>query len=320
MQRKPLVLVGGTIKELGVGDSLAGVFARRSVVYVPSSRVWTAHADGVAVFRCVGAGGAGGHSNQVAFGGNGGTVALKTVACAAGASFTIIIPAGGVSAPSSRGGDGSTLTITGPGVSISIPGGRGGANTSGASTQANANPAGVDWFALGGLGGRGWAGPGGGSGGGGGGPALVVGGQAWPGGEAMGTGRGSSGACAYAAGVTAQNADAGGETPPNLIGESNVKDGNTWAHPPMPQVDLSASLLLINVFGCGGEPGLLPQPGGGGWVARDGGFGAGGGGGYNQGVKGGNGGRGGGGGGMFFGSGGNGGAGFVTVEFFEEQL
>ena len=188
-----------------IDDLARRTFARRTVYYVAESRTLTLRNPGVLVFRCMGAGGAGGHSNQAAFGGNGGTVALKTVPCAAGASFTIVIPAGGVGARAARGGDGGTLTITGPDVNISIPGGRGGANTNGASTQPNAAPSGVDWFALGGLGGRGWAGPGGGgSGGGGGGPALVVGSQAWPGGEAMGTGRGSSGACAYAAGVTAQ--------------------------------------------------------------------------------------------------------------------
>ena len=126
----------------------------RRYEYVAFSRTITAKGGEQAVLRCMGAGG-GGASASNARGGNGGTVATKTITVAAGDQLVVTIPAGGVKGASSQPGSaGGTLTITRGGTTlISIPGGNGGP-VSGTPTN-NAAPTGADWYVLGGLGGNG---------------------------------------------------------------------------------------------------------------------------------------------------------------------
>ena len=312
MQRKPLVLVGGTIKELGVGDSLAGVFARRSVVYVPSSRVWTAHADGVAVFRCVGAAGSGAAGVWVGAqgltGGSAGTVGLRRVRVTKGMTFAITIAAGGAAVQPGRsdinkgGNPGGTLTITGPGVNITIPGAPGGiAAAAGAQTPESADPTGLDEFiksarnvafeqqATGGAS-----------------AALLVGGASWP-----SVGFADARVAAGGAGVASSNSG-----------------GNAGAHAPvvLPHVDYSVLLLPLDGSNGGAGAGGAGADGNSPYTGGYGGFGGGGGAakGYNTyHMRGGMGGVGGGGGAAvstyqsFSSTSGAGGAGFVTIELLE---
>lgn len=160
------------------------------------SRTVTAVRSGTLTFRCMGAGGGGQapRSGASVFGGgNGGTVAIKTVSVTAGDRFVITIPAGGSGgvANSDAPAAGGTLTVTRGGTTLlSIPGGRVGTTLAGQPPAANEAPTGADWYVLGGLGGTP---PANGSPTGGGGAMIVEGGTvAGRGGNAQYSGGGGA--------------------------------------------------------------------------------------------------------------------------------
>ena len=126
----------------------------RRYEYVAFSSTITATGSGQAVLRCMGAGG-GGASGNNARGGNGGTVATKTITVAAGDQLVVTIPAGGAGGATDQPGSaGGVLTIVRSGTTlISIPGGNGGPIKT--APTNNAAPTGADWYVLGGLGGNG---------------------------------------------------------------------------------------------------------------------------------------------------------------------
>lgn len=135
------------------------LFARRTLIYVASSRQVTALADGVLVIRVLGAGGSGATASWVAHqkeperpgatGGSAGTVGLRCVPVKKGDVFTAVLGAGGESVitQGSPGRDGGATTITGPGVNIHVPGGSGGITGAQAGQQNAPTPApqGLDW-------------------------------------------------------------------------------------------------------------------------------------------------------------------------------
>ena len=126
----------------------------RRYEYVAFSRTITATGSGRAVLRCMGAGG-GGAGGTNSRGGNGGTVATKTITVEAGDQLVVTIPAGGAGGATDQPGSaGGTLTVMRGGVTlISIPGGNGGPRNT--TPTNNAVPTGADWYVLGGLGGNG---------------------------------------------------------------------------------------------------------------------------------------------------------------------
>ncbi len=327
------------------------VIVTRETQYFALSGTFVAPADGIAIFRGLGAGGSGASSGQSTpgSGGNGGSVGVKRLRVKAGDTYAVTIPAGGAArnqnASGVAGENGGTLTIVGPGASISVPGGRGGVLGANLSPPANAAPVGLDWFVLGGRGGvsansNSSTGQFGGAGGGG--AALLngsaaafaggagaftasgtlsgaggagVGGPGGPGGVYSGGGGGGSG-----------GGGAGVGRGPNLFGST---EGDLATQ------DASHSRVLVNVSGPG-SIGTTPSPGGGGYGAQPtshaptpGGFGGGGGGGASTTTgnyaNGGAGGIGGGGGSSgkhytstwYYGDSGAGGNGWVTVEFLE---
>ena len=344
MERRPLVLVDGLIRELGVGDRLAGapVFARRSIIYVSSSQRWTAPAAGVLVFRCLGAGGSGaaiGYSvapTVCALGGEAGTVGLKTVRVKKGDVFTLTLGAGGAAASAphhyslSNGSDGGTTTVTGPGVDIRIPGGKGGKQGQPAGGQflqndPNEAPSGLDWFTLNARNkGKAGAISGGGA------AALLVGGVAH---AADGAGYGG-GAGVGSDAVNGAPGSAGSVAGTNLFGEP-------LAGAAVQPVDVSHCWLLLDVSGASYFDGTRGSGysdrrygsgnGGAGAVNTNtagypGGFGAGGGGASGNSITAGAGGRGGGGGAVNTGDkggatsySGKGGDAFITLELMEAQ-
>lgn len=319
-----------------VDDLSRRVFARRTVIYVASSRVWTPQSNGVAVFRCAGAAGGGayldlpGHLREGCTGGSAGTVGVRRVRVSAGQSFTITIGAGGAGMATRGAGTpvtnwGGLTTITGPGVDIQIPGASCGiVGATGTQNDACADPTGLDWFILGarntvveGLRTGGAA------------AALLVGGQSWPAvaySSASGAGVGSSN--------NQNNPGAPGGPFLTLYGDQL---NSFEARNKLRNGDASHSLLLVDVsggnrlaihengwsneFAGDGVGGDFVPPANRGIVRAyscDGGMGAGGG-------WGGHGGKGGGGGGAGGRDGvnnvaaGNGGNAFVTVEFLEEN-
>ena len=326
------------------------VIVTRETQYFARSGTFVAPADGIAIFRVLGAGGSGASSGQSTpgSGGNGGSVGVKRLRVKAGDTYAVTIPAGGAArnqnASGVAGENGGTLTIVGPGASISVPGGMGGVLGANLSPPANAAPVGLDWFVLGGRGGvsansnsstEQFGGAGGGgaallngsaaafAGGAGaftasgtlsGAGGAGVGGPGGPGGGGSGRGGGSGGG------------GGGGARGPNLFGST----GGDLA-----TQDASHSRVLVNVSGPG-SIGTTPSPGGGGSgatptgsVSTPGGFGGGGGGGASTTTgnyaNGGAGGIGGGGGSSgkhytstwYYGGSGAGGNGWVTVEFLE---
>lgn len=135
------------------------LFARRTLIYVASSRQVTAPADGVLVIRVLGAGGSGataswyGQQKETdrhgATGGSAGTVGMRCVPVKKGDVFTAALGAGGASVitQGSPGRDGGATTITGPGVNINVPGASGGITGAQAGQQNAPTPApqGLDW-------------------------------------------------------------------------------------------------------------------------------------------------------------------------------
>ena len=326
------------------------VIVTRETQYFAQSGTFVAPADGIAIFRVLGAGGSGASSGQTTpgSGGNGGSVGVKRLRVKAGGAYVVTIPAGGAArnqnASGVAGENGGTLTIVGPGASCSVPGGRGGVLGANLSPPDNAAPVGLDWFVLGGRGGaaansNSSTGQFGGAGGGG--AALLNGSAAafaggggvfaangtlgGAGGAGVGGGGGAGGA-GGSGGGGGGSGGSGGAQGPNLFGST----GGDLA-----TQDASHSRVLVNVSGPG-SIGTTPSPGGGGRGAdaavlapSSGGFGGGGGGGaattnsiY---ANGGAGGIGGGGGSSgkhytstwYYGNSGAGGAGWVTVEFLE---
>ena len=135
------------------------LFARRTLIYVASSRQVTAPADGVLVIRVLGAGGSGATASwnaqqketdrPGATGGSAGTVGMRCVPVKKGDVFTAVLGAGGESVitQNSPGRDGGATTITGPGVNINVPGASGGITGAQAGQQNAPTPApqGLDW-------------------------------------------------------------------------------------------------------------------------------------------------------------------------------
>ena len=289
----------------------------RRYEYVAFSRTITATGSGQAVLRCMGAGGGGARGTH-ARGGNGGTVATKTITVQAGDQLVVTIPAGGAGGASSQPGSaGGTLTITRGGTTlISIPGGNGG--PTGTAPTNNAAPTGADWYVLGGRGGNGDRT-------GGGGAMIVEGGtvagragnaQFSGGGGALGNGADSAGKHGGGSLAHATSAGPGGgfltpemsvlrmaipaPTAPYQSG-SNFVPGSAGGYG-------GATATSAGGFGGGGG-------GGNGTFGGAGGFGGGGGGSEAGGsYVGGAGGFGGGGGGGSY-VGGAGGQGFVTIEW-----
>lgn len=136
----------------GIAQLRQRVALSRRIEYVFKSRSVTARAAGFIRFRCLGAGG----GSTKYRGGNGGTVAFKTIPVKPGDTFVIVIPAGGAAPANNaeQGADGATLTVNGPGISMAVPGGKGAPTTassgSGSFNVANLAPAGADWFLPGG--------------------------------------------------------------------------------------------------------------------------------------------------------------------------
>ena len=330
-----------------------GLIVTRETQYFAQSGTFVAPADGIAIFRVLGAGGSGASSGQTTpgSGGNGGSVGVKRLRVKAGDTYAVTIPAGGAArsqdASGVAGQNGGTLTIVGPGASISVPGGGGGVLGANLSPPANAAPVGLDWFVLGGRGGAAanstnstWQF----GGAGGGGAALLNGsaaafaggagafdvGDTLGGAGGAGVGGAGGGGGVYGGGSSGGGSSGGGSggsgsRGPNLFG-STTGDLATQ--------DASHSRVLVNVSGPG-SVGTTLSPGGGGRgadlssAASPGGFGGGGGGGAatttGTYANGGAGGIGGGGGSSgkhytstwYYGNSGAGGAGWVTVEFLE---
>lgn len=154
-----------TVAGLAATEQLAArvgraLFARRTVIYVASSREIEMPASGVLVIRCMGAGGSGasaryydpqGHDEQYgATGGSAGTVGTRTVRVQKGDRFTLVLGAGGegVRGPNTNGNAGGRTTVTGPGVAITIPGAPGGVCGATGMNPASEPPVGLDWYAA----------------------------------------------------------------------------------------------------------------------------------------------------------------------------
>ena len=153
-----------TVATLAATEVLAArvarsLFARRTLIYVASSRQVTTPADGVLVIRVLGAGGSGATASWYAqqketdrhgaTGGSAGTVGMRCVPVKKGDVFTAVLGAGGESVitQGSPGRDGGATTVTGPGVNIHVPGASGGITGAQAGQQNAPTPApqGLDW-------------------------------------------------------------------------------------------------------------------------------------------------------------------------------
>ena len=154
-----------TVAGLAATEQLAArvgraLFARRTVIYVASSREIEMPASGVLVIRCMGAGGGGAAAAYLytqrpadqfgATGGSAGTVGTRTVRVAKGDRFTLVLGAGGagVSGTNANGNAGGQTTVTGPGVAITIPGAPGGVHGATGMNPACEPPVGLDWYAT----------------------------------------------------------------------------------------------------------------------------------------------------------------------------
>ena len=254
----------------------------RRYEYFAFSRTITVTSSGLAIFRCMGAGG-GGAGGANARGGNGGSVGTKLFPVNEGDELVVTIPAGGAGGASGQPGSaGGTLTIARGGVTlIRIPGGNGGPiNT---APTNNAAPTGADWYVLGGRGGNG-------NQSGGGGAMIVEGGTV--------AGRGGNAAYSGGGGALGNGSDSGDIGGGCLTHATGAAPGGGFLTPEMSVLRLAVPTPMPGSNG----------PFGGGGTGGAGGFGGGGG----TGVTGGAGGFGGGGGG---GTGGAGGQGFVTIEW-----
>ena len=291
----------------------------RRYEYVAFSRTITATGSGQAVLRCMGAGG-GGAGGTNARGGNGGTVATKTITVEAGDQLVVTIPAGGAAGSSGQPGSaGGVLTIVRSGTTlVSIPGGKGGPFN--AVPTNNDAPTGADWYVLGGLGGNGDKS-------GGGGAMIVEGGTV--------AGRGGNTQYSGGGGALGNGADSGGKHGGgSLTHATSVGPGDGFLTPemsvlrmampaPTPPYQSGSSYVPGSAGGFGGGSSSSTTSGGSGGGFGGGGAGSattippgaggfgGGGGGSN--TNGGAGGFGGGGGGGTVG--GAGGQGFVTIEW-----
>lgn len=154
-----------TVAGLAATEQLAArvgraMFARRTVIYVASSREIEMPASGVLVIRCMGAGGGGASAGYLytqrpaeqygATGGSAGTVGTRTVRVQKGDRFTLVLGAGGtgVRGPNANGNAGGQTTVTGPGVAITIPGAPGGVYGATGMNPASEPPVGLDWYAA----------------------------------------------------------------------------------------------------------------------------------------------------------------------------
>lgn len=301
----------------------AGGGTSRRIEYFQFSTTATATENGVAILRAMGAAG-GGARSSVSRGGNGGTVATKKIAVAAGDEFVITIPAGGAgrAATNGPGVAGGTLTVVRGGITLlSIPGGLGGVDTA-TAPLANPPPTGADWYVLGGLAGNAAQS-------GGGGAMIVKGGTvAGRGGNTSGSGGGgamgnASDAIPYFGGGSTESS-----TPAKLgHGFITAETSVLLLAIPMPSSGrLESTSYWIEgatpfgggsynpSTGQGSDGGFGGGGAGGGLFGRRGGF-AGGGGGNGGNNPGGAGGFGGGGGGATNANGGDGGQGWLTIEF-----
>ena len=258
----------------------------RRYEYFAFSRTITVTSSGLAIFRCMGAGG-GGAGGANARGGNGGSVGTKLFPVNEGDELVVTIPAGGAGGASGQPGQpgGSLVIALNGNALIIVPGGNGGPiNT---APTNNAPPLGMHWYVLGGLGGNG-------SQSGGGGAMIVEGGTvAGRGGNAQYSGGGG----ALGNGDDGSGRHGGG----SLTHAASSGPGGGFLTPEMSVLRLAVPTPMPDSAGGFG--------GGSGSSSGAGGFGGGGGGGGGNGGAGGFGGGGGGGGY----SGGAGGQGFVTI-------
>ncbi len=311
----------------------------RRYEYILFSRTVVASAAGRLVIRAMGAAGGGARGTN-ARGGNGGTVALRTIDVAAGDSITITIGAGGAGKDATDGAglDAGTTTVARAGTTLlTVPGARGGLNSTDAVLD-NDPPTGADWYVLGGKsanavlsGGGGAMVVDGGSTAGMGGAGTTVsaknlggggGGATGNGGDASVAGSGNSGGGGGPLGSALGPIPGGGFLPLEACVMRvtstdagalyiDVVGGSIQGRP----VRRGAYSGGMGVYGVGGEPsfgGFGGGGGGGGVAGAFGGFAGGGGGGSSGG---GGGGLGGGGGAALTGRGGDGGQAMVTLEW-----
>ena len=293
----------------------------RRYEYFAFSRTITVTSSGLAIFRCMGAGG-GGAGGANARGGNGGSVGTKLFPVNEGDELVVTIPAGGAGGASGQPGQpGGSLVIALNGNDlIIVPGGNGGPiNT---APTNNAPPLGMHWYVLGGLGGNGDRT-------GGGGAMIVEGGTV--------AGRGGNAQHSGGGGALGNGADSGGKHGGgSLTHATSVGPGDGFLTPemsvlriamPAPTAPYQSGSAFVpgSAGGYGGGSNSASASGGSGGgfggggagsgsnaPAGAGGFGGGGGGnGSTSGAAGGFGGGGAGGGG----TGSAGGQGFVTIEW-----
>ena len=223
----------------------------RRYEYFAFSRTITVTSSGLAIFRCMGAGG-GGAGGANARGGNGGSVGTKLFPVNEGDELVVTIPAGGAGGASGQPGQpGGSLVIALNGNNlIIVPGGNGGPiNT---APTNNAPPLGMHWYVLGGLGGNG-------NQSGGGGAMIVEGGTV--------AGRGGNAAYSGAGGALGNGSDsAGGGC---LTHATGAVPGGGFLPPEMSGLRLAVPTPM---------PGSNGPFGGGGGTGGAGGFGGGGGG------------------------------------------
>ena len=277
----------------------------RRYEYFAFSRTITVTSSGLAIFRCMGAGG-GGAGGANARGGNGGSVGTKLFPVNEGDELVVTIPAGGAGGASGQPGQpGGSLVIALNGNDlIIVPGGNGGPiNT---APTNNAPPLGMHWYVLGGLGGNGDRS-------GGGGAMIVEGGTV--------AGRGGNTSESGGGGALGNGADSSFTGGGCLTHATAGRPGDGFLMPEMSVLRLAVPSPMpgsAGGFGGGGATSAGGFGGGGGggngYSGGAGGFGGGGGGSQAGGsYVSGAGGFGGGGGGGYVG--GAGGQGFVTIEW-----
>ena len=231
----------------------------RRYEYVAFSRTITVKSSGLAIFRCMGAGG-GGAGGANARGGNGGSVGTKLFPVNEGDELVVTIPAGGAGGASGQPGQpGGSLVIALNGNDlIIVPGGNGGPiNT---APTNNAPPLGMHWYVLGGRGGNG-------NQSGGGGAMIVEGGTV--------AGRGGNAAYSGAGGALGNGSDSGSAGGGCLTHATGAAPGGGFLTPEMSVLRLAVPMPVAPYYN-----GSVVMPG------SAGGFGGGGGGGNNGGAGG----------------------------------